>query len=56
MKKDFGVLYELEDVLYVYKACSTLEEAVNIIKNDKGLKQLNPDKVFIAHIDETKDI
>lgn len=52
LTKNYGVLYETPDdkLVHVYKAVYTLEEAVNVIKNDKKFKKINKSKILIAQL------
>lgn len=51
---NFGVCYTIseEGPIYVYRVCSTLDNAVDVIMNDQAFKALQKDKVFIAEIVE----
>jgi hypothetical protein len=51
---NFGVCYTIseEGPIYVYRVCSTLDSAVDVIMNDQTFKALQKDKVFIAEIVE----
>jgi hypothetical protein len=51
---NFGVCYTVseEGPIYVYRVCSTLDNAVDIIMNDQTFKALQKDKVFIAEVVE----
>lgn len=51
---NFGVCYTISEdgPIYVYRVCSTLDNAVDVIMNDQTFKALQKDKVFIAEIVE----
>lgn len=51
---NFGVCYTIseEGPIYVYRVCSTLDNAVDVIMNDQTFKALQKDKVFITEIVE----
>lgn len=53
-KKNIGVVYktELDGPIIVYRACFTVDEAIDIIKNNEDFKKIEKVKVYIIKIIE----